>query len=118
LVDHRYFRTGDKTEGSLLGPEQMKWLEQQLLSCKGPFIILSCGTMWSDYITPGKDSWGIHDPQGHERLFRFIEDNRIGGVLLTSGETATAPADSRSRGRPASSSTNSRQPASAGAAAR
>jgi alkaline phosphatase D len=86
MVDHRYFRTGDKTEGSLLGPEQMKWLEQQLLSCTGPFTILSCGTMWSDYITPGKDSWGVHDPQGRERLFRFIEKNRIGGVLLISGD--------------------------------
>ena len=86
MVDHRYFRTGDKTEGSLLGAGQMKWLEEQLLGCKGPFIILSCGTMWSDYITPGKDSWGIYDPQGRERLFRFIEKNRIGGVLLISGD--------------------------------
>lgn len=86
MIDHRYFRTGDKTEGSLLGTWQMKWLEEQLLSCKAPFIILSCGTMWSDYITPGKDSWGIFDPQGRERLFRFIEYNRIGGVLLISGD--------------------------------
>jgi len=86
MVDHRYFRTGDKTEGSLLGTEQMDWLEKQLLACKGPFIVMSCGTMWSDYISGGKDSWGAYDPKGRERLFRFIEKNRIGGVLLISGD--------------------------------
>jgi alkaline phosphatase D len=86
MVDERYFRTGDKTSGSLLGPEQMKWLKAQLLDCKGPFIIMSCGTMWSDYISNGKDSWGVWDPQGREELLSFIEANRIGGVLMISGD--------------------------------
>jgi len=86
MVDERYLRTGDKTSGSLLGPDQMKWLKAQLLDCKGPFIIMSCGTMWSDYISNGKDSWGVWDPQGREDLFSFIEANRIGGVLLISGD--------------------------------
>ena len=84
MVDERYFRTGK--EGSFLGEDQMQWLETQLLDCKGPFIILSCGTMWSDYISDGKDSWGVADPQGRERLFRFIETHHIGGVLLISGD--------------------------------
>jgi len=86
MIDHRYFRTGDKTAGSLLGREQMDWLKKQLLDCKGPFIVMSCGTMWSDYISNGKDSWGAWDKQGREGLFQFIEDNRIGGVLLISGD--------------------------------
>jgi len=84
MVDNRYFRTGEK--GSFLGDEQMKWLEDQLLDCKGPFIILSCGTMWSDFVSNGKDSWGVNDPEGRERLFRLIEKNRIGGVILISGD--------------------------------
>jgi alkaline phosphatase D len=42
--------------------------------------------MWSDYITKGKDSWGEWDPAGREEIFRFIEDNQIGGVLLLSGD--------------------------------
>jgi len=86
MVDERYFRTGDKTSGSLLGQDQMKWLEAQLLACKGPFIVMSCGTMWSDYISNGKDSWGVFDPQGRERVLNFIETNRIAGVLLISGD--------------------------------
>jgi alkaline phosphatase D len=90
MVDHRYFRTArggeDSPGGNLLGPQQMEWLERQLLDCKGPFIILSCGTMWSDYVTNGKDSWGVYDPKGREQIFRLIEKHRIPGVLLTSGD--------------------------------
>jgi len=82
MLDHRYFRE----KGSFLGDKQMEWLKDQLLDCKGPFIILSGGTMWSDYVSDGKDSWGVYDPEGREEIFRFIEENHIGGVLLTSGD--------------------------------
>jgi len=84
MVDNRYFRANEK--GSFLGEDQMKWLEAQLLDCKGPFIILTCGTMWSDYVSRGKDSWGRWDPEGRERIFKLIEKNRIPGVLLCSGD--------------------------------
>jgi alkaline phosphatase D len=84
MTDNRFFRTGEK--GSFLGKSQMDWLKEQLLDCKGPFIILSCGTMWSDYVSGGKDSWGVNDPEGREEIFRFIEENNIGGVLLISGD--------------------------------
>jgi alkaline phosphatase D len=90
MVDHRYFRTargGDSDpDGNFLGPQQMQWLENQLLNCTGAFIILSCGTMWSDYVSNGKDSWGVYDPKGREQIFRLIEKHRIPGVLLTSGD--------------------------------
>lgn len=82
MLDNRYFRE----KGSYLGDEQFEWLKAQLLDCKGPFIILSNGTMWSDYVSDGKDSWGAFDPEGREELFTFIEENNIGGVLLISGD--------------------------------
>ena len=82
MLDNRYFRE----HGNFLGDEQMKWLEEQLLDCKGPFIILSNGTMWSDYVSDGKDSWGVFDPEGREKIFNLIEKNKIGGVLLISGD--------------------------------
>lgn len=82
MLDNRYFRE----RNNFLGDEQMKWLEEQLLDCKGPFIIISCGTMFSDYVTDGKDSWGIFDKEGRERLLSFIEKHHIGGVLLISGD--------------------------------
>lgn len=84
MTDNRFYRTGKK--GSFLGKSQMDWLKEQLLDCKGPFIILSCGTMWSDYVSNGKDSWGVNDPEGREELFSFIEENKISGVLLISGD--------------------------------
>jgi len=90
MVDNRSFRTArrsaEEPDGNFLGPAQMQWLEQQLLACKGPFIILSCGTMWSDYVTNGKDSWGVFDPKGREKIFSLIERHRIPGVLLISGD--------------------------------
>lgn len=82
MVDNRYFRE----PGSFLGDDQMSWLKAQLLDCKGPFIILSCGTMWSDYVSNGKDSWGRYDPDGREEIFSLIETHKIGGVLLISGD--------------------------------
>lgn len=84
MLDNRYFRTGKK--GTFLGKEQMEWLEKQLLDCKGPFIILSCGTMWSDYVSNGKDSWGTYDPEGREAILNLIKKNKIKGVLLISGD--------------------------------
>jgi alkaline phosphatase D len=90
MVDHRYFRTAPDTDGdeggNFLGPRQMQWLEKQLLDCQGPFIILSCGTMWSDYVSNGKDSWAVYDPKGREQIFSLIEEHRIPGVLLISGD--------------------------------
>lgn len=84
MVDNRYFRENRK--GSFLGDAQMAWLKAQLLDCTGPFIILSCGTMWNDYVSTGKDSWGRFDPKGREQIFQLIEDHQIGGVLLISGD--------------------------------
>ncbi|WP_236975541.1 alkaline phosphatase D family protein [Membranihabitans maritimus] len=84
MTDNRYFRTGK--EGDFLGDKQMEWLKKQLLDCRGPFIVVSCGTMWSDYVSNGKDSWGRYDPEGREGLLSFIENNNIKGVIFISGD--------------------------------
>jgi alkaline phosphatase D len=72
--------------GAYLGEEQMNWLKKTLKNSEAPFKVISSGTMWSDYITPGKDSWGTWDTKGREELFQFIEDENISGVLLVSGD--------------------------------
>ncbi|GAA5219818.1 alkaline phosphatase D family protein [Membranihabitans marinus] len=84
MTDNRYYRSGG--EASFLGREQMDWLKAELLKCRGPFIVLSCGSMWSDYVSNGKDSWGVNDAEGREELFSFIEENNIKGVVLISGD--------------------------------
>lgn len=85
MTDNRYFR---EAEGKycFFGKEQMEWLKQRLLAAKGQFIILSCGTMWFDYVSSGKDGIGKFDPEAKEEIFNFIEENKIPGVLLISGD--------------------------------
>lgn len=86
MTDNRYFRQGGRVKHAFLGPEQMKWLKETLLACKGPFIIITCGTMWDDVAAKGKDSWGIYDPEGREEIYRLIEEHKIPGVLFLSGD--------------------------------
>lgn len=86
MLDTRFFRSSPGQANSFLGQSQMEWLEKQLTACTGPFILLTSGTMWSDYVSNGKDSWGKWDPQAREHIFSFIEEHRIGGVLLLSGD--------------------------------
>ncbi|MEZ6134875.1 MAG: alkaline phosphatase D family protein [Pirellulaceae bacterium] len=69
-----------------LGEEQMGWLKQQISESKSPFVLISSGTMWSDYISDGKDSWGTWDTEGREEIFQAI-DAKIGSqVILLSGD--------------------------------
>jgi alkaline phosphatase D len=86
MLDTRFFRTRAGQPDSFLGKEQMRWLADELVVCTGPFIILTSGTMWSDDVSDGKDSWGDWDPPARERILSLIEERRIGGVLLLSGD--------------------------------
>lgn len=69
-----------------LGESQLDWLLQTLRTSTAPFKVISSGTMWSDYVSNGKDSWGTWDPEIRERIFDVIERENIGGVLLVSGD--------------------------------
>lgn len=88
MLDTRSLRENERRGqyGSYLGIEQLNWLKETLKKSKSPFKVISSGTMWSDYITPGKDSWGTWDKEAREELFSFIEDENISGVLLISGD--------------------------------
>lgn len=88
MLDTRSFRENDRRGeyGSYLGKAQFEWLKETLKNSEAPFKVVSSGTMWSDYITPGKDSWGTWDTKAREELFRFIEAENISGVLLVSGD--------------------------------
>ncbi len=88
MLDTRSCRNWQKREqrGSYLGDEQMQWLKNTLKASKARFIILTSGTMWSDFMSKAKDSWGSWDIPGREEIYDFIEENQIGGVLLLSGD--------------------------------
>jgi alkaline phosphatase D len=88
MLDTRSCRKNDRRHqyGSYLGEEQFNWLKETLKKSEAPFKVISSGTMWSDYISNGKDSWGTWDTEGREELFNFIETENISGVLLISGD--------------------------------
>ena len=88
MLDTRSCRENERQGkyGSYLGAEQLIWLKDVLKKSKAPFKVISSGTMWSDYITSGKDSWGTWDVEAREELFSFIETENISGVLLISGD--------------------------------
>ena len=88
MLDTRSFRENERRGeyGSYLGMEQFNWLKEILKNSDAPFKVISSGTMWSDYITNGKDSWGTWDTEAREELFGFIEAENISGVLLVSGD--------------------------------
>ena len=75
-----------KKLNSFLGPEQMDWLKQQLAGSTSPFILISGGTMWTDYISAGKDSWGTWDTEGREDIFQAIDQKKDSQVFLLSGD--------------------------------
>jgi alkaline phosphatase D len=85
MLDTRSQRVRPGAPDAFLGPAQARWLERELAACTGPFVILTGGTMWSDNISNGKDSWGKWDPAGRERIFSLIEKHRL-AVLLLSGD--------------------------------
>ncbi|WP_218939725.1 alkaline phosphatase D family protein [Lutibacter citreus] len=72
--------------GCYLGMEQQNWLKETLKNSTAPFKIISSGTMWSDDISNGKDSWGTWDTLAREEIFNLIEVENISGVLLISGD--------------------------------
>ncbi len=88
MLDTRSCRNWKKRgqHGSYLGDAQMQWLLRTLKASKARFIILTSGTMWSDFMSEAKDSWGSWDIPGREEIYSFIEENQIGGVLLLSGD--------------------------------
>ncbi|MBD3377837.1 alkaline phosphatase family protein [candidate division KSB1 bacterium] len=88
MLDTRSCRNWQKRHqrGAYLGDEQMQWLKKTLRASKARFIIMTSGTMWSDFMSNAKDTWGSWDIPGRKEIFDFIEQNRIGGVLLLSGD--------------------------------
>lgn len=87
MLDVRYHRDPNGATNlahkTHLGTKQLAWFKRELLSSRAPVKVLAAGGEWQTYGT--EDSW---TPFARERdeIFKFIEDNRIPGVLLLSGD--------------------------------
>lgn len=90
FLDGRYHRDPveqpDGPDKTFLGAGQFAWLKAELRASGAPFKVLICGTGWSVAKGPDGDSWAAFR---HERdaLFDFLRDERIGGVVLVSGDS-------------------------------
>jgi alkaline phosphatase D len=90
FVDCRYHRDPNSQEDTpaktLLGKGQLEWLKKGLLASKAPFKLLVSGSGWSAAKGPGGDSWAsfLHE---RDALFDWITAEKIGGVVLLSGDT-------------------------------
>ncbi|MDF7809097.1 alkaline phosphatase D family protein [Pontiellaceae bacterium B12219] len=87
-LDTRSCRVNDERGAlnSYLGEDQMNWLKAQINASTSPYILLSSGTMWSDDISDGKDSWGTWDTAGREEIFQLIDAKTDAQVILLSGD--------------------------------
>lgn len=86
MTDGRFYR--DKKDKTMLGPDQKKWLLDGLTSSKGKFKVIASGTMWSSGADKGgKDSWaGKWSRDERDEIFDLINDKKINGVILISGD--------------------------------
>jgi alkaline phosphatase D len=80
MLDDRYYRGLD---GTMLGQTQTNWLLTQLASSTAVFKFLVIGSQWTSF--GSADSWAAF-PQAAEALYSEIENRRISGVVLISGD--------------------------------
>ena len=86
LIDGRYYRESPKgTDPSMLGSAQMKWLKNTL---KKPavFTVLCTNVPMTPKVKPGsKDTWDGFDGE-RQRIFNFIAEEKIPGVIILSAD--------------------------------
>jgi len=77
----------DNAEKSMLGDDQKAWLKRELLAANNSqeLIVWVNPLPWISEATPGGDDWGGYTTERAE-LADFIADNKIGGVMMLSGD--------------------------------
>ena len=90
FVDCRYYRDPnelkDSPQKTMLGKEQFQWLTGELKKSTAIFKLVLSGSGWSKAKGPGGDSWASFLYE-RDRLFGFIKENQVEGVVLLSGDT-------------------------------
>lgn len=83
VLDVRYGRdTPGPTSARIMTEAQTAWLEGELMRSTATFKLIASGTNFS---AGAGESWAQY-PASRDRLFSFLAANRIGGVVLLSGD--------------------------------
>jgi alkaline phosphatase D len=90
VIDDRWYRDPcedpDTPEKTMLGDGQFRWLTERLEASTAVFKVLVSGSGWSTNKGEGGDAWSAYLHE-RNRLFDFIRDHEITGVVLMSGDT-------------------------------
>jgi alkaline phosphatase D len=90
FIDDRFYRDPnsdpDTPEKTMLGTAQYQWLENGLAASEAVFKVIVSGSGFSKAKGEGGDSWAafLHE---RDRLFDFIRDEEITGVVLATGDS-------------------------------
>jgi alkaline phosphatase D len=86
LIDGRYYRESPKgKDPSMLGPAQMKWLKKTLKK-PATFTVFCTNVPVTPKVKPGsKDTWDGYSKE-RQRIFQFIADQKIPGVIVLSAD--------------------------------
>ncbi|MFT5413640.1 MAG: alkaline phosphatase D, partial [Verrucomicrobiales bacterium] len=88
MLDGRYYRESPKgaEDPSMLGPVQMKWLKQTLTKEPATFKVICSNVPMAANVKPGsKDTWDGYGGE-RERIFQFIAEKKIPGVVIFSAD--------------------------------
>ncbi len=87
MTDDRYYRDPNTApedgHKSYLGETQLAWLKRELLASKAKVKVIGSGGEWQ---THGQAASWASFPRERDDLFKFIDDNKITGLLLLSGD--------------------------------
>ena len=86
LIDGRYYRESPKgKDPSMLGPAQMKWLKKTLKK-PATFTVFCTNVPVTPKVKPrSKDTWDGYSKE-RQRIFQFIADQKIPGVIVLSAD--------------------------------
>jgi alkaline phosphatase D len=84
FLDTRYYREPAARE--MLGPVQLAWLKAQLLRSRAAFKVICSSVPMTPGVKPGSlDTWDGYDAE-REVIFRFITEQKIGGVFVLAAD--------------------------------
>lgn len=91
LLDARWFADTEDSplapsHRSLLGAQQIAWLQRGLRASTAAFKVLACGMVWNGATRPDKkDCWG-NWPDERDALFAWLGTEHVSGVAVVGGD--------------------------------
>lgn len=84
MLDNRWYRTVEKENGSILGPQQKYWLLEALKSSQATYKFICVG---GQFLSDAKVYENFANfAEEREEIIQFLDDNNIKGVIFLTGD--------------------------------